>query len=121
MPPKKRYIGAILFWAGSLLVLFAVRKLAFPKVVDGQSLLYFKISASGICFVLGLIRMLDTFYNCVRGVVISVRGIRPIEVVSFQARPLQFVISFVFELFMWSMVMFMSWPLLTESVNELHG
>lgn len=119
MSPRKRYLIAILFWLVSLLVLFAIRKIFFPIEIEGHDLTLFKIPAAGVCVLVGLIRLLDTIYNCAHGMAVSVRGIRPIEIVHFDVSPLRFLFSLLFELFMWSMLTIMMWPLFYDSITKL--
>ena len=119
MSPKKRYLAAIFFWAVSLLVLFVIRKAFLPERVEGHALLFLQIPAAGVCFLVGLIRVLDTAYNCVNGIVICVYPTRPMEVVHFKVSPLLFVFGLIFEAFIWVMLMVMTWPLLRDSITKL--
>lgn len=119
MSPKKRYLAAILFWVVSLLVLFAIRKIFFPGKIEGHALLFFQIPAAGACVLVGLIRILDTIYNCAHGIVICVYPTHPMETVHLKVSPLLFMFSFIFEVFIWSMLIVMTWPWLYDSIIKL--
>jgi hypothetical protein len=119
MSPKKRYLTVILFWVVSILVLFAIRKIFFPEKIEGHALLIFQISAAGVCVLVGLIRILDTIYNCAHGIVICVYPTHPMETIHYKVSPLLFISSLMFEIFIWSMLIAMMWPWLHDAIIKL--
>lgn len=114
MSPKTRYAAVMLFWIAGLLILFAVRKLLFPKDINDCVSLSFKVAAMGVCFLVGLVRTLDTVYNLKNGVMVSLRGTIPMKVVHLEDSPLMFLLGFMIEAFMWPTLMIITWPALHE-------
>ena len=121
MSPKNRFIGIVFFWIVACVILFIVRKVFFPEQIDTDTTVHFKISAGTIILFVGLFRILDTIYACTHGFVVSAYGLGPLKIFYFKANPFEFIFGFVFQMFIWTLLVIMTWSGFHEAILELPG